>query len=394
MADPAGYTPGGDAKAIAEIAKRRFGSFGAMFVHHGWPERGSDMMRKVQTRVVETYGSVRAFEDTAQSQLLRGRADDIWERGYSVLFTSLWGWTPEDWGTIGWTGDRGFSRRANLLEELTDPFITVCYVTGNKSYIDPDLKGKIAGFYLVSHEMGDRDEFTHPIHHGENVGKWAHSLRALRAFSYRPESRLDVRDLDPQLLARARSVSAMGEVITDLEQLRLLRETPWTEVDVYTSSAALDARRGPIPARPGMVPAGPASDEGYVVAGGSQWLPRELYVLKLKGDIENYLGHPAEGRVIVKVGLSASPDHRRQSFQKAMPRGAFHWVVDRTTSSCGLPFCASHAHAVRGEDAMKRHLAVHAEWLGGEFYLAAPSVVDVAWQLACEAVERGAIRVS
>lgn len=56
------YTPGGDAKIIAEIAKTRFGGFLQMFEHHGWPERGSDMMRKVQTRVAETYGSVRAFE--------------------------------------------------------------------------------------------------------------------------------------------------------------------------------------------------------------------------------------------------------------------------------------------------------------------------------------------
>ena len=56
------YTPGGDAKIIAEIARTRFGGFAQMFEHHGWPERGSDMMRKVQTRVAETYGSVRAFE--------------------------------------------------------------------------------------------------------------------------------------------------------------------------------------------------------------------------------------------------------------------------------------------------------------------------------------------
>lgn len=57
-----GYTPGGDAKIIAKIAKTHFGSFPQMFEHHGWPERGSDMMRKVQTRVAETYGDVRAFE--------------------------------------------------------------------------------------------------------------------------------------------------------------------------------------------------------------------------------------------------------------------------------------------------------------------------------------------
>lgn len=56
------YRPGGDAKIIAEIARSKFGGFAAMFEHHGWPERGSDMMRKVQTRVAETYGSVKAFE--------------------------------------------------------------------------------------------------------------------------------------------------------------------------------------------------------------------------------------------------------------------------------------------------------------------------------------------
>lgn len=57
------YSPGGDAQAISEVARARFGgSYQAMFEHHGWPERGADMMRQVQTRVVETYGRVAAFE--------------------------------------------------------------------------------------------------------------------------------------------------------------------------------------------------------------------------------------------------------------------------------------------------------------------------------------------
>lgn len=62
MPDKKGYAPGGDAKVISEIANRVYGSFEKMFDHHGWEERGSDMMRKVQTRVAETYGSVKAFE--------------------------------------------------------------------------------------------------------------------------------------------------------------------------------------------------------------------------------------------------------------------------------------------------------------------------------------------
>lgn len=55
------HPPGWDAKAIAAIAAKKFGGFKEMFEAHGWEERGPEMMRKVQARVVETYGSVRAF---------------------------------------------------------------------------------------------------------------------------------------------------------------------------------------------------------------------------------------------------------------------------------------------------------------------------------------------
>ncbi|RSU68434.1 hypothetical protein BRX36_02515 [Sphingomonas sp. S-NIH.Pt1_0416] len=57
------FEPGGDAKAISRIASERYGGFAAMFEQHGWEERGSDMMRKVQTRVKEQYGSIVAFVD-------------------------------------------------------------------------------------------------------------------------------------------------------------------------------------------------------------------------------------------------------------------------------------------------------------------------------------------
>ena len=389
MAKAANFTQGGDAQAIQRIATEVYGGFRKMFDAHGWSAPGQKLMTSAPGLIVKQYGSIRAFEASHQHQTRRDQrsALDLWDQGYSVLFTSFWGWSPETWGTVGWTGDRGLARRRNLLAQLTDPFITVCYVTSNKSYIDPDLKGKIAGFYLVRHETGDRDEFTHPIHHARDVEKWRHSLRALRAFSYLPEHRLDVTDLDPGLLARARSVSAMGEVLTDPDQIRLLRETPWIEVEVFApnSDSSLDSetKHG----SRGLVPAGPASTEGYAVANGTQWTPRELYILRLAGDIDAYLGRPAEGRVIIKVGLSASPDMRRQSIQKAMPRGTFHWKIDRTTGTCGLPFCPSHTVAVKGEDAMKRHLAKHAEWLGGEFYLAREEDIEAAWQFGCQAAE-------
>ena len=63
MSGNEGRAPGWDAKQIARIAVESYGGFAQMFEKHHWPERGNDMMRKVQTRVAETYGSVKAFED-------------------------------------------------------------------------------------------------------------------------------------------------------------------------------------------------------------------------------------------------------------------------------------------------------------------------------------------
>ena len=58
-------------------------------------------------------------------------AANFWTDETSVLFTSFWGWTPETWGTVGWSNNEGRTHRDKLLNELSNPFITVCYVTGN-----------------------------------------------------------------------------------------------------------------------------------------------------------------------------------------------------------------------------------------------------------------------
>lgn len=378
---PSQFEPGGDARAIAEIAKSRYGGFRELFEAHGWDAPGNKLMTSAPGLIVAHYGSVAEFV-RAHSKADEG---DIWEQGYSVLLTSYWGWTPETWGTVGWTGERGLTRRTNLLKELTDPFITVCYVTSNKNEIDRDLKGKIAGFYLMSHRTGDRDEFTHPIHFQRSPEKWRHSLRALRAFSYLPEYRLDVRDFDEEVLRRAQAVSSMGEIISDPDKLARLTLTPYAEVDVFSENSSGFSEKISGSPSSGFVTPGPASRSGYVVAGGSEWLPRELYILRLAGDVDAFLGYPSEGRSIFKVGLSASPESRRQALQKSMPLGSFKWEIERTTKLDGCKPYPTHTIAVRGENAMKRHLANSAKWLGGEFYLANSAEIERSWQMGCEA---------
>lgn len=306
-------------------------------------------------------------------------AADFWTDDTSVLFTSFWGWTPERWGAVGWTGERGRARRDNLLPLLSDPFITVVYVTRKQRYSDPELKGMIAGGYLVTHEKGDRDDLTHPIHHHRNPDKWRHSLRATRAFSYLPEHRLSAIQFDPSLPDRARHVSAMAEIIDDPAKIALLRSTPWVEVPVYQATGRAipfdEFGQGP-----GMVKAGPASKDGYFVPEGTAHLLRQLYVLRLDGDTDAYLGDSADGRRIYKIGLAVSPDLRRKAFQDAMPWGAFHWEVARTSGGGdgkGFGFEA----AVAGEYAMKARLAKTDGHLGGEFYLATTAEIDEAWRL-------------
>lgn len=116
----------------------------------------------------------------------RADANHIWTDDISVLFTSFWGWNPGTWGAVGWSGKKGATRRANLMKELSDPFICVLYITSNQTEADPDMRGKIVGFYLVSHEKGHRNEFTHPTRHNDEPDKWEHSLRAIRAFQIPP----------------------------------------------------------------------------------------------------------------------------------------------------------------------------------------------------------------
>lgn len=311
---------------------------------------------------------------------------DFWTSETSVFFTSFWGWTPETWGTVGWTGQRGKGRRKNLLAKLTDPFIAVIYVTGDQDN-DAELRGRIAGFYLMSHEMGDRNRFTHPLHYKLEPKKWRHSLRAIRAFSYLPEYRISVSDLDPDLLDRARSIAAMGDMLTDPKQIELLRSTHWEEVDVYLPVGKARVSIATVQPLRGFNRAGPTNQDAYVVSSSGQQLKRHLYILVLGGDTSAYLGKAADGKRIYKIGLSASPELRKEALQSGMPEGAFSWKTHKTSAGGGRSSGFSFDAAVAGEYAMKKHLSKVGEWLGGEFYLANESEIRAAWRLANEAAK-------
>lgn len=322
---------------------------------------------------------------TKGKSVMKSETSGIWPQGASVLWTSFDGWDPERWGAVSFT-DEG--RRRTLLRELTDPFITICYVTGS-SKTDPGLRGEIAGFYLTSHETGDRNDFIHPAWHSTSPDSWRYAFRALRAFSYLPEYRITAKEFDPTMIpeSRARAVSRYGEIITDPARIDRLRRLPCVEVAMYQGKAA--ERPVPDVAAPGVgyVRGGPASQEGYTVAEGVADLPRELYVLKLEGDTAALLGRDPGKRAIYKIGLSVSPELRRQAFQKTLPEGAFRWALHRSSRTDGGAPYEAFQTALAGEDAMKIYLAHNADWLGGEFYLATSAGIDAAWSEGCRAAK-------
>jgi hypothetical protein len=314
--------------------------------------------------------------------------DQIWS-GRSVLFTSFWGWSPETWGAVGWTKEIGRGRRDNLLREVTDPFIVACYVTLSAPDAEEHERGKLTGFFLVSHETGDRDEFTDPVHHALEPEKWRHSLRAIRAFDYVPEYRLDIRQFDPTVLRRAQTVAAMGELVTDQRRLDLLRNTPYEEVMVYGRGMqpSPEQRFSDSNAGPGFVLAGPENSGGYFVPEITRNLVRHLYILRLDGPADAFLGKAAAERRIIKIGLAASPETRRKQFQRAIPRGAFTWRTHRTTATTHPAVRWPFSAAEEGEYAMKRVLAANADHLEGEFYLASDEQIDEAWRRGVAAAQ-------
>lgn len=311
-------------------------------------------------------------------------ATDFWADGTSVIFTSFWGWSPETWAAVGWSNEEGRAYRDGLRSKLTDPFITVVYVTRDPQRRDLSLVGKIVGFYLVSHEKGDRDEFTHPAHHGRFPEKWRHSLRALRAFSYISDPLPDASEFEPALTTgAARAIARWGKELRDKARIECLRETPWCEVPIYRADLPAEVYEDAVSGN-GMVQAGPAACQPYIVSPTAAALGRRLYVFRLEGDTDAYLGESAAGRRIYKIGLSASPDARRRSLQKAMPMGAFTWEVERTSRGGGA---FSFSAAVAAEYAMKVYLAKVGKHLGGEFYLASEADIDKAWRLGVAAAQ-------
>lgn len=305
----------------------------------------------------------------------------IWDGEVSVLLTSFWGWAPESWGMVSFAWD---GRRNTVISETTDPFIALIYITKNAPIEDKSLRGKVMGFYLCSHSKGHRDEFTHVSHHSREPDKWWYGLKAIRAFSFHKDHLMTIDEFDPTLSKEQRNqaVGTHGEILSDLQNWQKLKDVPFKEVPCFDAHVNEDFTHDPWePANKGMVGAGPNNNGGYYVPPKSSDLPRQLYVLRLRGNTDHFLGKPSKGHFIHKIGLSVAPSDRQSAFNKALPEGAFVWETILTTRRDGDDQIFSFNAAVAGETAMKKQLSQNGKWLGEEFYLAEDAAIQAAWNI-------------
>ena len=372
---------GWDAKAISRIAKEHYNGLEGLFKAHRWSERGAAMMPAQQSRVVQAYGDIASFM-VAHHPAMKLTPEELLDGRFSIMLTSFWGWSPETWGTVGFTNE---TRRNSVIAEYSDPFVVIVYVTKNAPRTAKELKGYIAGFYLVSHIAGDRDEFTHKSHHERDRQKWRYSLKAMRSFSFVPEYRLHIDTFDPTVAKRAQSVAQWGERVS-ADRCGLLTKTPFVEVPVFGANREIVDGKIHIPkSKRKGVRGGPVNRSGYWIDGVPFDTEKELYVLKLVGAVDVFLGEAFKGREIFKIGLSMSPLTRRAAFNKTLPGDEFSWKLYRSTRMDREDAYPNFEAALAGEDAMKEFLNEKGEWMGGEFYVATPSILKEAWKIGREA---------
>ena len=388
MTSSATYDQGGDAQAIKRVADTYYGGYKNMFEAHHWPERGEKIIPAVQKRVVDTYGTVRAFEDEHAPSDLMFPMEAMKSDPPNVWLTSFYGFQPDEWGFVGFA-DPG--RRNRFLEGTKPGVLVVIYAAGKAA---KDELGKVIGLLQCSHQTGPAQSFMSPakwqLKDKDPVTKvkWNYGVKAVRAWRVTPETRMAVRDFAPKATESEawEHIGAVGVSLNRQEALNILR-LGLQEVGVYgevpiIASVSGTAKQILAPSR-----AGPVSQAPYIVTEAEG--PKHVYILQLLGDTDAFLGAPADGCIIVKAGFSWSPETRRDDHNRALPQCAFRWEVLHSGPLSGLSPYPSSDHAKAGERAMQNVLVREpgCRSLGGEFFLASREAIEIAWTVGNKAAK-------
>ena len=349
-------------------------------LENSWGDyQNDDQHEMVKVRKEEALNLLKLSWDTTS---LHG--SNPFENDPSVWITSFWGWSPETWGCVGFTNE---ARPYNIIKKTSDPFLMLIYVTetapGNTQF-----KGKVVGYYELSHEVGLKEEFIsenqmNAAHHPKE--KWAHSFRALRAWDIDDDFKPSIREFHPDLVKnkQQQTVSTWAKPLPS-EQIAILKSLPAKEVQVYKGPKVSNSVAS-FPIGSGRVGGGNFRGSGYEV-GEPTSTEKQLYILELSGAAHDFVNEVTEGQKIYKVGLSAWPAGRKIALNSAIPNGKFSWGIRNSNEKENQPPYSTFKVAKAGEDRMKDFLAAKhrdpadtTRHLGGEFYLTDEKSIGLAW---------------
>lgn len=380
-------SPGWDKRVVNRIAREEYGSLKAMFEAHGWSADGRRLGQIAPTRVVETYGSVAAFEKAHElgadgnavlnpKAAIFGDTPDVW-------LTSAHDFDPSRWGMLAFTEQW---MRDRFVDESRPGALVVIY--GTNQCVDPAERGKILGVQQQTHLIGSQRDFIPAERYADgqrdvaNRHRWQFGVKAIRAWRVPPQLRPDARTFFPETLkpGMETTIGARGRRLSPEEAQKLLL-LDLEEVEVF--GGASDGARSSAPAYVALSPSrqGPVSKAPFMVREAEG--PKHIYILKLEGDIQPFLDEPADGRMIVKYGMSQNPQARCKAFNAALPGQILKWHVLKTSEGHpAAPFPTSEP-ALAGEAAIYKSLmesaSEGARSLGNEFFLTGVEAVEQAW---------------
>jgi hypothetical protein len=378
-------SPGWDTRAIKAIADEYYGGYAGLNESLGWTGRGNQLMPGTNGRVKNAYGSIEQFIALHPVPKLIDPLTAVNAQQPNVWLKSFYGFSPRNWGFVGFANE---SNRQSFIRRSKPGALVVVY-GASRAPISAE-RGQILGVLQMSHETGRAKDFMPPEAYAKKQAdiaqkdRWDFGIRAVRAWIVTPETSLAVEDFAPQTysVGAAQTIGRQGMPLTRAEARKLLN-FDLVEVPVFGTVSSGFSEISPAstalsPSKPGPVSKKPHArkeSEG----------PKHLYVLQLVGNENHFLGKDAKGMKIIKVGFSASPTTRRDDHNRALPTGAFSWIVLRSTFLDGEGPFPSSDHAKCGENSLKADLDREGDSLGGEFFLASDADIQSAWRRGIEA---------
>lgn len=304
----------------------------------------------------------------------------------NVWLTSFYGFAPERWGMLGFSQD---GHRKHFISNTKPGVLVVIY--GHKTKSPKLQQGMVIGIQQVSHNVNhakaymDPSEWLRKEADPERAGKWNLAVKATRAWHVAPENYVPIEEFasDSYTTSKAQHIGSFGVRLTPAEarrilSLQLFETSVFGEIPVDASVLASGQEQF-APSKPG-----PVSQSPYMCREAEG--PKSLYILRLCGNADAFLGQPSHNKSIIKVGMSGSPESRCLALNNALPRGAFRWEIIHTNAREGRPLFPRSKPAIAAETGMKSELHLHGCSLGGEFFLADDALINSVWNKAMEAL--------